>query len=142
MSRVRIVARSNGEVPGRWPVLEPLFRRIDHKLDGFSMKGLYRALIGGEVDLWEVGPEEAPVAALVTRVDARAEGRVFQVLHAAGDVLPHLDHVVATLRALARHTDCIHAEVWGREGWVRALAKQNAKRARTVAYLPLDVDDA
>jgi len=140
MSRVRIVALSNGEIPGRWPLLEPLFSRIDHKLDGFSMKGLYQALIRGEADLWEVGPADAPVAAFVTRVDTRVEGRVLQMLHGAGEILPHLPAIESTLRALARHTDCIHGEVWGREGWVRALAKQNARRSRTVAYLPLDVN--
>lgn len=135
---IRIVALASGEVPGRWPLVERHFQRIDAKLDGFSLKGLYQALIRGEADLWEMGPENAPVAAFVTRVDVRCDHRVLQVLHAAGEILPHLDHVAATLRGLGRYTGCAHVEVWGREGWVRALAKQNARRARTVAYLPLD----
>jgi hypothetical protein len=138
---VRIAALANGEVPGRWPLLEPLLARINAKLDGFSLKGLYQAAIKGEVDVWEVGPEDAPVAVFVTRVDTRVEGRVLQILHAAGEIMPHWETIEQTLRTLARHTDCIHGEIWGRAGWIRALAKINPRRARTVAYLPLDVDN-
>lgn len=130
-------------IPSRWSRIAPLFSRLQERIHGFSAQAVYFEALRGEVIVWELKPpdNETAVAVFVTRVDVRHSGeKVFMVLHAAGEVLRNMDVVVRTFRTAAKMAGCSYAEVVGREGWVRALARQSARRSRVVAYLPLDPD--
>ncbi len=119
------VARA--DVARFWPLAEPLLHAALRRTGGqLTASGVRAAVEAGRMQLWLVGPTEAPIAAATTAILDYPEARVLSVpLLGGAQYRTWIDNLQAAMAEYGRRNNCIALEAYVRPGFIGASYNEN-----------------
>lgn len=91
---------------------------------------VYSDLLVGDALLWVAHQGSTPIAAGITEIEIRSDGKCCCIRHMGGsDMKSWLGHI-ETIKEFARFNDCNRVEFEGRHGWKRVVT--NAQDVGTI----------
>ena len=114
-----------------WRFIEPMIAKSCEKSRGSdTLEQIWGDCLTGDALLWVAHLENTPVAAGITEIEERANGRCCLIRHmGGGDMKSWLGHI-ETIKEFARFNKCNRVEFEGRHGWKRVVA--NAQDVGTI----------
>lgn len=128
-------------VPYVWADVEPMIAKAVETSDGrYHTAAVLDGILKGELALWLVFDNKAPVAAITTRVVQLPKTRAMAMDWIGGDRMKEwLPMVQTTLAKYAREYGCTELQGYGRKAWGRWLEPHGWK-TDYIAY-KMDLSD-
>lgn len=128
------------DVPVVWPYVLPYLQSaIDRSGGRISADTVFTSLFHGTHLLWIVNDDTKIVAALTTRVAKYPLKRMLVVECLGGDGMEEwVSMLDDTLKRFAKDSGLDGIELFGREGWTKALAPYGWKRSMVLCEVDLD----
>lgn len=122
MTEAELHALPAGAIHDCWPFIEPMIVKSCDKSRGqVTADEVYSDLLVGDAVLWVAHRENTPVAAGITHIEDRSDGRCCCIkMMGGGDMRSWLGHI-ETIKEFARFNQCNRVEFEGRRGWKRVV---------------------
>lgn len=123
-----------------WPSIRQMMNLIPHTWPDITQDSVEHRALGGQLQVWGVGGEDAINMVLFSQITVYSSGRVLEIFWGAGTGNIHLmagDVVDYTLDEFAKIQECHRIDIVGREGWERILKPRGFKRTAIVLSRPV-----
>ena len=123
MTQAELTAIPADRIHECWRFIEPMIAKSCAKSRGQTTPDkVYSDLLTGDAVLWIAHRDNQPVAAGITAIDVRTDGKCCLIRHmGGGDMKSWLGHI-KTIKEFARFNKCNRVEFEGRHGWKRVVA--------------------
>lgn len=105
-----------------WRFIEPMIgKSCDRSRGQVTLDKVYSDLLTGDAVLWIAHRDSQPVAAGITAIEERSDGKCCCIRHmGGGDMQSWIGHI-ETIKEFARFNGCNRVEFEGRHGWKRVV---------------------